>query len=330
MSAPPREGAPDPRSIITPDSFSVRPELVGLPLARPMRRLGAMLLDLVPVAVLLNANAFFFAMAGAILLWRASAAPGGGKAGQRRIGRALFRGAATLMLFLAILRTFEAIGDRGEQPEPAPTWEDPERWTAANSELPYAQWMRPGAVHTGTAPDSIAGTTDSLVLAYAAALENGDTAAVDSLRPAVQNAVAGASMAALAQTLQALQRENAELERRADSDRGSITGFLGGIAEDLGIGFGWAAIYFTVFLVIWNGQTPGKRMLGIQVIRLDGRPIGWWLAFERFGGYAASIWTGLLGFAQILWDRNRQAIHDKITETVVINVRVGGPYRPVA
>jgi hypothetical protein len=43
-----------------------------------------------------------------------------------------------------------------------------------------------------------------------------------------------------------------------------------------------------------------------------------WSAFERFGGYAAGLLTGLLGFAQVYWDRNRQAIHDKITETVVI------------
>jgi uncharacterized RDD family membrane protein YckC len=54
------------------------------------------------------------------------------------------------------------------------------------------------------------------------------------------------------------------------------------------------------------------------VVRLSGAPIGWWAAFERFGGYAASIFTGLLGFLQITWDRNRMALHDKITETVVV------------
>ena len=113
-----------------------------------------------------------------------------------------------------------------------------------------------------------------------------------------------------------------EIERESERDeRGVVTAFLGGIADDLGIGFGWAALYFTAFLALWNGQTPGKRALGIRVIRLDGRRIGWWIAFERFGGYAASIWTGLLGFLQILWDRNRQGFHDKLAETVVISVR---------
>jgi hypothetical protein len=43
-----------------------------------------------------------------------------------------------------------------------------------------------------------------------------------------------------------------------------------------------------------------------------------WTGFERFGGYAAGLVTGLLGFAQVYWDRNRQMIHDKIVETVVV------------
>ena len=75
------------------------------------------------------------------------------------------------------------------------------------------------------------------------------------------------------------------------------------------------SLFFEIFM---NGQTPGKRLAGLRVIRLDGKPLGWWIAFERFGGYAASFSVGLLGFAQILWDRNRQGLHDKACETVVI------------
>ena len=51
---------------------------------------------------------------------------------------------------------------------------------------------------------------------------------------------------------------------------------------------------------------------------IDKRPLNWWLSFERAGGYAAGFATGLLGFAQIFWDPNRQAIHDKVSETIVI------------
>ena len=53
------------------------------------------------------------------------------------------------------------------------------------------------------------------------------------------------------------------------------------------------------------------------MLRLDGGPITWWVAFERAGGYAAGLATGLLGFLQIYWDANRQAIHDRIVGTVV-------------
>jgi uncharacterized RDD family membrane protein YckC len=55
----------------------------------------------------------------------------------------------------------------------------------------------------------------------------------------------------------------------------------------------------------------------MRVLRLDGGAITWWVAFERAGGYAAGLATGLLGFAQVMWDANRQAIHDRIVGTVV-------------
>ncbi len=100
------------------------------------------------------------------------------------------------------------------------------------------------------------------------------------------------------------------------------------MSDVLGFGLGWTALYFTTFTMLMRGRTPGKKIMGIRVIRLDGRPITWWIAFERFGGYAASAATGLLGFAQVLWDRNRQGIHDKVAETVVIREKNGVPSRP--
>jgi uncharacterized RDD family membrane protein YckC len=74
----------------------------------------------------------------------------------------------------------------------------------------------------------------------------------------------------------------------------------------------------TVVLSWWNGQTVGKKLMRIRVVRLDGEPITWWIAFERAGGYAAGFATGLLGFAQVYWDANRQGIHDRIVGTVVV------------
>lgn len=99
-----------------------------------------------------------------------------------------------------------------------------------------------------------------------------------------------------------------------------LINWLKGIAEDLGLGFGWAAFYFSVFTAWWKGQTPGKRLLGLKVLKLDGSGLNLWESFGRYGGYGAGLTTGLLGFLQIYWDPNRQAIQDKISETLVIDL----------
>lgn len=173
-------------------------------------------------------------------------------------------------------------------------------------------------------PDSVAGAAEAAVLAHAAALERGDTAAARETRGAAASVVAGDTIAALLSELErqarirdvALQRAD-RLEEQLEEGPG-LMGWFRALADDLGLGLGWAGLYFTTFLTLWKGRTPGKRILGIRVIRLDGQQIGWWAAFERFGGYAAGVATGLLGFVQIYWDRNRQGVHDKISETVVI------------
>ena len=101
----------------------------------------------------------------------------------------------------------------------------------------------------------------------------------------------------------------------------SVVELVKGIIQDLGLGFGWAAFYFTALTAVWGGQTPGKKLCGIRVIQLDGTPLSLWDSFGRYGGYGAGIATGLLGFLQIFWDANRQAIHDKISATVVIDAK---------
>ncbi|MGK0501892.1 MAG: putative RDD family membrane protein YckC [Alteromonadaceae bacterium] len=92
-----------------------------------------------------------------------------------------------------------------------------------------------------------------------------------------------------------------------------------GIIQDLGLGFGWAAVYFTLFSLLWRGQTPGKKVCNIRVVSLSGEPLGMLDCFGRYGGYGAGFATGLLGFLQVYWDPNRQAIQDKISATVVIH-----------
>lgn len=114
--------------------------------------------------------------------------------------------------------------------------------------------------------------------------------------------------------------EEIENEATNTSPKG-IVNWLKELIEELGLGFGWAAFYFSVFTAWWKGQTPGKKLMGIQVIKLDNQPLNLWESFGRYGGYGAGLATGLLGFLQIFWDPNRQAIQDKISETLVIDLR---------
>jgi uncharacterized RDD family membrane protein YckC len=87
---------------------------------------------------------------------------------------------------------------------------------------------------------------------------------------------------------------------------GIITKFMGAIG------------YFTIFPHKWNGQTPGKRLMRIRAVRLNGQPLTFYNWFERASGYASSASMLLLGFFQYFWDRNHQTTHDKLVETVVI------------
>lgn len=173
-------------------------------------------------------------------------------------------------------------------------------------------------------------TTEEALEAYATLLRSGRAEDMDLARRAALEARLESELAA--DTLRALEARLADLvddvqeaeedlrETRAEVEelesRGIFNTFRS-FLDELGFGFGWASLYFTVMLSWWKGQTIGKRLTRIRVLRLDGGPITWWVAFERAGGYAAGLATGLLGFAQVFWDANRQAIHDRIVGTVV-------------
>ena len=95
-----------------------------------------------------------------------------------------------------------------------------------------------------------------------------------------------------------------------------------------GLRFGWAIAYFSLLPFWWQGQTVGKRLFGLRVVELTGKPLGLMTCFGRYGGYAAGLATGGTGFLQVLWDPNRQAVEDKLAHTVVVDLR--GPRNSVA
>jgi hypothetical protein len=375
--------------VITPDAFSVNPSLVGLPLARPARRLAAMLLDLLIVsllvrsggATLLGLAAAWFAFRFAGKLTGATARPVG------RMVRLSVRACGALILFVVATSVWgkgsgavkRMLTDRvhvatlntagggdvrmtavqalatGTQVAALQRTDDEDEARRLVGELATGfraagvpedevgktvldlfdeadedrqEWLG-GIVRSTLAPrqppPAPALAADSLKRAYAAAVASGDTAAARALEPRVASALARDSLDELRGELREARGDRDEVAGKLErlEGRGMLASLLH-FLEDLGIGFGWTGLYFTAFVALWNGQTPAKRLLGVRVVRLDGKPMTTWSSFERFGGYAAGLVTGLMGFAQVYWDRNRQMIHDKIVETVVVRVRADG------
>ncbi len=76
--------------------------------------------------------------------------------------------------------------------------------------------------------------------------------------------------------------------------------------------------YFTFFYT-FGGATPGKYLLGLRVVRSDGRPLSGAQAALRTVAYVASALPVYLGFLNVLLDDRRRAFHDMLTRTAVVH-----------
>jgi uncharacterized RDD family membrane protein YckC len=85
--------------------------------------------------------------------------------------------------------------------------------------------------------------------------------------------------------------------------------------------------YFIFFEWLWDGQTPGKRLLKLRVIREDGRPITLWEAiarnllrvFDATPGFLIPIYS--VGLIVIFLSSRDQRVGDIFAGTVVIRER---------
>ena len=85
--------------------------------------------------------------------------------------------------------------------------------------------------------------------------------------------------------------------------------------------------YFILFEWLWDGQTPGKRLLKLRVIREDGRPITLWEAiarnllrvFDAIPGFLLPIYS--VGLIVIFLSNRDQRVGDIFAGTVVIRER---------
>lgn len=270
----------DPKSVVTPDAFSVAPELLGTPLAAPWQRLTALVVDLMLVGLL------------KALSWR------------------LLLGGAVLLLFLVLARRPEAgrlrrtvVGCGGAL------------LVTATVLVTFVPTIVPALWRAGVLGPNEVSTPDMLDLpdSVAAPVLQDSVPAGEPRDATIRDVVMLVDSFA-----QAAASDTAGLGLQEPEQPSTAIAWIRDIADEAGLIFGWGTVYLTLFTAFWNGRTPGKRLLRLRVARLDGKPLGLLAAFERAGGYAAGFATGLLGFARVWWDPNRQGIHDKISETVVV------------
>lgn len=101
---------------------------------------------------------------------------------------------------------------------------------------------------------------------------------------------------------------------------GSDEGAGAGVMVGLGF-FSAAVVVFLVFLGF--GTSPGKRLLGMRVVKEDGRTARFWRMLGRDLVRCVLLLpaTLFLGYLWILWDRDKQGWHDKLFSTFVVDRR---------
>lgn len=95
----------------------------------------------------------------------------------------------------------------------------------------------------------------------------------------------------------------------------------------------WAGYIVWWLFALRRGQTPGKQVVGIRVIKDDGSPSGWGYTFLRefvikfvLVGILSNLTMGaawLIDYLWPLWDREKkmQTLHDKLLGTIVVRIR---------
>lgn len=76
-----------------------------------------------------------------------------------------------------------------------------------------------------------------------------------------------------------------------------------------------------------SGATIGKRIMGIRVLSVDGRTIGFGTATGRFFGNFLNVMTLFIGYLLMLGNARNQCLHDMITSTVVVKTKSTEPMR---
>lgn len=302
------------REIVTPYAFRVHGDLLGLPLARPWRRALAILIDGTLVGLLSLVSPAVLMLAASLFLWNGARKPQVRRRGLLRVLALVGALAGTLGILASSESVRGGVEKTAHVVRVAAYRGDVESGACrddacARDRLDDLAWL---VTHGLMEDDDPALNFDEYLQGLA--LEPGER---EDLWRSYQNHLQ--VLQPVVRSEDAATPEITPPRRESPNEPSySVLGWARGVLQDLGLSLGWAALYFSAFTALWKGQTPGKRLLRLRVQMLRGGRISWWDAFSRFGGYGAGFATGLLGFLQLTWDANRQAIQDKIAGTVVI------------
>lgn len=94
-------------------------------------------------------------------------------------------------------------------------------------------------------------------------------------------------------------------------------GFAAAREPGLGVGFIVGLAYSWFFWTRNKGQTPGKMLMKIRVIKVDGSSISDADAVIRYIGYTVNSIL-FIGWLWALFDEKSQGLHDKMARTYVV------------
>lgn len=98
-----------------------------------------------------------------------------------------------------------------------------------------------------------------------------------------------------------------------------------------GTSFAFGLLYYTASESSGWMATPGKRLMGLRVMRIDGHRLNFARALCRYLGKFASGAFFLLGYALILVRSDRRALHDLCADSIVVQwVRPSQPQAVLA
>jgi uncharacterized RDD family membrane protein YckC len=104
-----------------------------------------------------------------------------------------------------------------------------------------------------------------------------------------------------------------------ETQRSLLTGVvgMGAIFFAFVVTFG----YYILFEGMWQGQTPGKKIVSIRVIEANGQPVGWSGVVLR--NLIRTLDTGLafVGLIPMIIDRNEKRFGDYAAGTIVVRER---------